>query len=582
MSAPGPIPTLLQLLYKDSAAAVLHSRPERLLRWAQAFDEWLAALRHPQTTKCYLRAWRYLLDQSHAPPWEITPADIERFQDGLAAAGKADSTIHNLVTPIAKFYEWCRLQGVDPACGDSFNPAAGISRPRRVPLSNACLISRGEAQALLAVFKADDSLLSRRDYAFFLCRLNLGVETRALRRLQWGQIELRDGEAWVDWNLGMPPAPLPGELWAAILDYLHASGRLGDARPGGMPPEAFIFAPQVDRFGKNITGLAREWDERACVSPRRWLQTLKIYGELLGIPAPALTMPALRHTAFARFMETSPTWRQFEFFLGKPGYERARQYTKIIKRIPGWPAGGAFEVRLPSTVRSRRPYIFTSADAYKHGLYAASLPAGQVAAILAEGITAMKEETEGLQILMRKLLEWSARVNDPAAVAELSQAYLTSSNRLKELVKTEGEGQQAGLSWQDAWAVEAIQTYYQVRDEPIPDLETIYRWYEEEQPPDPGKEQRLAEAVAGDRLVLRNLKRVALESTEPKAFAHLVEKYGAGCMHLSRLLKFTGPEPGKLCAWVEGILGKALADLRESYGLPRGEETLGPPMRRPL
>jgi hypothetical protein len=93
MSDEDPTPTLIQLLFKDSAPKADLLSP-RLLRWAQAFDEWLAEARHPPYVGDPLLAWRYLVELLGAPPWKVTAADIERLPGLAGRAGiRADRTI---------------------------------------------------------------------------------------------------------------------------------------------------------------------------------------------------------------------------------------------------------------------------------------------------------------------------------------------------------------------------------------------------------------------------------------------------------------------------------------------------------
>jgi hypothetical protein len=140
-----------------------------------------------------------------------------------------------------------------------------------------------------------------------------------------------------------------------MLGYLHASGRLGPARPQGMPPEAFIFAPLSASFGRPATGLAAEWDERRPLTNKVYLHTLKIYGALVGIDEGRLTLPNLRYTAVARFLERSPSPEELDAFLGYPGREPAMQYRRYILGILSRQAPRHFEAVLPQAVRSRQP-----------------------------------------------------------------------------------------------------------------------------------------------------------------------------------------------------------------------------------
>ncbi len=58
--------------------------------------------------------------------------------------------------------------------------------PRAYP--QAPLLSRSELEALLGFMGRDSSALGRRDYAFMLARLRLGVPLQRLQRLRWEQM----------------------------------------------------------------------------------------------------------------------------------------------------------------------------------------------------------------------------------------------------------------------------------------------------------------------------------------------------------------------------------------------------------
>jgi integrase len=292
MPSPDPVPTLLQLMFGESAPAALLLDSPRLMLWARAFDEWLEECKRVQHKRSHvniLNNWKSFFNLVAIPPWAVTPLDIERYRDCLVDQGKSAGTIRYIFWSIGKFYKWCSQRGIDPQCGPSFNPVSGISTP--VPNPGPPMLGSDEAAALLELLKADSCLLSRRDYAFFLARLRLGVSLKSLRELRWGDIQVKDGRAWVVWSSHLPASPLPEDVWQAILDYLQASGRLGQARPGGMPPAAYIFTPLANLFGQGATGLAEDWDEGRFVSTSHLYDILKIYGGLAGIQAVKLTLP---------------------------------------------------------------------------------------------------------------------------------------------------------------------------------------------------------------------------------------------------------------------------------------------------
>ena len=71
---------LLEFLFSESAEAAQHAASDRLLTWAEAFDEWLAELgaKYTQsTTKQARLAWRRLLQNQGSYPWALGEEDIQ-------------------------------------------------------------------------------------------------------------------------------------------------------------------------------------------------------------------------------------------------------------------------------------------------------------------------------------------------------------------------------------------------------------------------------------------------------------------------------------------------------------------------
>ncbi|HEX6303806.1 MAG TPA: phage integrase N-terminal SAM-like domain-containing protein, partial [Anaerolineales bacterium] len=186
------IPFLLSFLYGEKVSMGRDEVSERLLRWCQAFDDWLAARKrdcHPLTFKNSRFAWKQLLSQVGKPPWKISPADMCSYVEWLQDKGRAPGTIRQHLGAISTFYTWCSERGVDPQCEPGFDPVKGVKRPKVRRYANAQVLNREEACALLAVLKLDDYILTKRDYAFFLARLRMGVAVKELLALQWRDIE---------------------------------------------------------------------------------------------------------------------------------------------------------------------------------------------------------------------------------------------------------------------------------------------------------------------------------------------------------------------------------------------------------
>ena len=282
MGAENEVPILLEFMFGEAAGLARLTASDRLLRWCQAMEDWLAERRRLNHATTYRRskvAWKRLLSHCAKPPWEIGSSDLQAHVERLEEQGYAPGTIKCELGSLSRFYQWCSQQQVDPACGEGFNPVASLPRPKEGYYANARVLSRGEVGALLAFLKQDGSNLGRRDYAFFLARMSLGVRLKTLQQLQWGQIEPHQDAHRVRWAPGREPAPLPVEVWQAIRAYLRASGRLQ-----GMGPQDYIFAPLCDPLNRQTSDRAQDWQARRYLSRDQIRNNLKLYGRLAGIP----------------------------------------------------------------------------------------------------------------------------------------------------------------------------------------------------------------------------------------------------------------------------------------------------------
>jgi len=73
---------LLEFLFSESAEAAQHAASDRLLTWAEAFDEWLAELgaKYTQsTTKQARLAWRRLLQNQGMYLPQISGESVKEF-----------------------------------------------------------------------------------------------------------------------------------------------------------------------------------------------------------------------------------------------------------------------------------------------------------------------------------------------------------------------------------------------------------------------------------------------------------------------------------------------------------------------
>jgi len=277
MGEEGRTARLMELLFGEAAETAQRGASRRLRRWAGAFEQWLEALQagfKPSSQRQALLAWRRLLRQSHQMPWELQKEDINQHAQWMLEDGYSSATVSNAIGYFEHFYGWCADHRVDPAGGPDFNPARGAVRPQIRRYAGATLLTRAEAERLLRTLRMDETPLGRRELAFFTARLTLGTPLRALRTLQWGQIEQEEeGGAWVRWRPEGERSRLSEETWEAMQGWLRASGRME-----GILTVAYIFTPLREPGIPEGQEQREAWEEGRALSSSAILASLKIYG----------------------------------------------------------------------------------------------------------------------------------------------------------------------------------------------------------------------------------------------------------------------------------------------------------------
>jgi integrase len=568
MPDPQPIPILLQFMFGETPVSP-DTVSERLLTWAQAFDRWLESKLPKRDSYNGSRlAWKNLLTLVRKPPWAMTTADMELYRVWLEERQLAQGTIRHQFVYISTFYGWCGRESVDPLTGPDFNPAAGFYKHKEVDFIRAQALTMEESCALLSLLKHDPWLLSKRDYAFFLCRLWMGVPSNWIQQLKWGQVQVQEDGAWVDWGPEIRPTCFPEEAWQAVLDYLQAAGRIGEKRPDGMPPAAYIFAPLVDPLGTDATGLASDWDEERFVNRRQLGRSLKRYGTLAGIPGKKLSLPALRHTAAAQFLEAAGTREEMDAFLGSPGKQATSNYRRAIRQIQ---ARQLKEIQRKPWVRPAQPpempprksHRYSSEDSFTHGLHAANQPEHEVDAMLAQELTGLEHEIRGLEVLMKRVMGMQLQTQDDTQAAALIKVYLSSSPRLAELLKIKETFDE--VTPRDAEIVEFMNICLENVNQPLIDIHKLREHALESDPDAKAKTDNLVRVIAGDRLVVRRLFEMAMETEEPLKLAYYVQEYCRGCYRLARMLKEVDGPQGFLEAWFDRTADEALRQVHEIW-----------------
>ena len=602
MDDPYPIPKLLRYLFGEAAETAHHAASPRLLLWCGAFDDWLEERGRKYRSGAYRlaeRSWQRLLAQQGKLPWELAQADFEAHAAWMRAQGGYSSNyISHALGVLANFYRWCAARKVDPECSPGFNPAAGVRRPKTRPFEGASLLSRAEMEQLLGYMLRDSSPLGRREYAFTLARLHLGVALHSLQRLRWGQIHCasnggdRKGEAWVRWRAEAEPVRLPEEAWEAIQQWLTASGRRADMREGD-----YIFTPLVDPLQREASDRGEAWARERYLSVDAIEDNLRLYGLRVGIDKRKLTPLALRRTALRLRLDSGDGPEQMRAFMDGQGRVRnTRRLMSLLPQLPpdpapesqgaarpeaaelpleaafpqepAIPAEPAHPVEAPLPLRKSIPY--PPGYGMKHGLFAQSQPTEQVLEILAEDVQGVEAELTGLRLLSRGLMALQAQARSSRELSQLAQAYSLAAQRLATMITAEKQLEQG--SQQGDWAENALAA-----------LDSIAEYFGD--PPwspdfraeacsgDPylaAGSRRLDEEIASMRLVLRTTLDLASEAKQQRQvgeYIHLVDVYSEACNRLMRLLRASQAGQGRLEAYLREFMDSALEEVTKTWSL---------------
>jgi hypothetical protein len=570
MDDPPPIPKMLRYLFGDAAAAAQGAASPRLLLWCQAFEDWLAERHQKYQSGAYElaeRSWRRLLSQQGRLPWELAPAHIAAHFAWMRSQGLSSSYIKDTRRPLVDFYRWCAARGVDPECPPSFNPPAAVPPPPRSPYAGQPLLSQAEVDRLFGLLQRDLSPLGRREYAFFLARLRLGVPLLSLQRLRWDQLEqITDRLAWVRWRPEAQPVPLPGDVWQAIREWLAASGRLPGIAPGD-----YIFTPLVDPTQTHPIDRPQAWASGRCLTRKRVHCNLKLYGRQAGLPGHKLTCRVLRLTALRLRLQAGATPAEMHPFLDSRCRPSHTSYLlSLLPPLPPDPPASPQPPELPAqpALPARKAALLQPADLFKHGFYARSRPPEQVQAILSENIHGIEDEIAGLRGLARGLLEMQLQASTSQDAARLAQAYTLTATRLAAMV--EAEKHLSSESEKDNGTEEFLdrldRMWEEMGREPLGSAIRAEALANE--PALAANSRRLEEEIASVRLVLRNTLALAGDAGQQPAageYVHLVDVYSQGCNRLVRLLRTSRAAQDWLTVYVQQLVDDVLREVQKDW-----------------
>jgi integrase len=543
-------PTLLTLMFGQAAGTVRRGASPRLLRWAEAFDEWLAERERqfkPTIRKPSTLAWRRLAGHCSKMPWEVEAKDVARHAEGMRAEGLAPSTVYADLGMLAMFYKWCAEKGIDEECGPFFNPAGTVIRKHSRSYERVQMLSRREVEALLWTIRADRSPLGLREYAFMLTRLHTGAPLKRIQQLQWGQIGEEGGGAWVRWRREGYPTLLEEEAWEAIEAYLAGSGRLATLRE-----ESYVFVPLIDPTDPEGGRKAEDWAEKP-LSSNQILKNLKVYGRAAGIGEEKLNLETLRLTATRlRVIESNPVelpaTQGMEAFLDSQSAPRVMAYRlRLLPPLAKEPTtaeeveGQEKEEASPTgSAPNRLPKRFLPGEGLVHGLFARHWPMEEIQAVLEEEIEGVEEQIAGLRAMARGLMERQRATADRAAAVRLIDLYSQVTTWLSILIQTDEILNKPGeFDDLERQLDEAVDSILKDTEEPP---EFVFQDDSSEEAEERAfelslTERGMLEETATLRYFSRSLLAAAVQAQDTEEYARMVQHYGRLSIRLARVLR---------------------------------------------
>jgi integrase len=437
------IPELVRMMFGEQAYAMQATVGERLLRWAEAFEAWLAEreANFGRSTRSMAQVgWREFLAFLGKPPWEVTERDVLAWEHKLEGRQLRPSTINQRITALSKFYDFCAERGVDQAWSErtGYNPAKRVPRRKERKYDNIHYLSREETRALLAAVDREESALGKRDYALLLGVLEVGMRVGDLRCLRWGEIRVDEGSgtAWVQRGVegqeveapvaGLP-APLlralPEQVWEAMKDYLLAAGRWGRMEAG-----SFVFAPLASPLEEEPSGKAEDWADDRPMTAALAKFVLKRYARAAGLKPELVTWTSLRHTAAMLRVEAGDEVESISRFLGREDVQKTRAYIERLiehEKKASWDEKGQEEAiqRGPNRAQAGNQ------QALKHGFYAKQEVEG--------GKAGLESEIGYFRQIMARVIEMLEEPMEQAEFMRLVDVYGMAITRLSNLMKTQ-------------------------------------------------------------------------------------------------------------------------------------------------
>ena len=336
-------PLLIRYVIGDSYIVAVGVIEERLVRWAEAFDTWLAERESQGGVKVRRigeMAWFELLSFTMTKPWQISTNDVQAWVVSQERGVRCASTIQGRLTAISKFYDYIEGgglakkdhglsgEGVVRLESEYFNPVKGVSRPQPPPRKcDTTRFSPEQVDRMMRVAESDRSPLGTRDFALISLALFSGQRLDPLRKLQMSDITLEENQGWVLWERGKvaQKEPLFGTALAAIREHL---AQIQIDGKHDLP--VYIFSPAKSVCG---TGSVR-WVSDRPLTRQQVLRIVRQYVSWVGLKAEQVTWQTLRNTSVAMRAEQGDPLEKIHAALGRSEISKTRAYLRKLLERP--------------------------------------------------------------------------------------------------------------------------------------------------------------------------------------------------------------------------------------------------------
>jgi hypothetical protein len=163
---------------------------------------------------------------------------------------------------------------------------------------------------------------------------------------------------------------------------------------------------------------------------------------------------------------------------------------------------------------------------------------------------------------MERVMWVQLRTQDETQAA-LIEVYLACSPRLAELLKVKETFDE--VTPRDEEILEIINICLEHVNTPLVDIHKLREDALASDPIAKAKTEDLVQVIAGDRLVVRRLFVMAIETKDPRKLAYYVQEYSLGCTRLAKMLAEAKGPQGFLEAWFDRTVDGVTRQVHEIW-----------------